>query len=253
MDDDTIKLITTQRQHLFDISHILVGGIDPVFWQDRCDPVIITVRGSQGDGKKIIPDAAVEKIFGIPDAREKEKYKKSLLRFWSKVTYKGHDEYDEYWTGNYKGRPLQVDFINVAWGCDYTFHSFSTLDDSHPARRLLFLRKHGGLSFIHNSNYVAKDASWLDIVIEKPDSAGLVNSSGESFLKKETGRLKEVFDAQAHRSDWTRYIRIEPRREALMQSEMFQRALKQLRNEAPLFGAKVTNDNSLQYARAVAP
>lgn len=59
----TVSLITTERQHLFEITHKLMGAIDPAFLWNRLRPVVVSVQGGFSAGKKIIPDAAREVLF----------------------------------------------------------------------------------------------------------------------------------------------------------------------------------------------
>lgn len=112
----TVRFITTKRDHLFDVSRILVTGIPQEFLEKSQNPVIISVRGTIADGKKIMPDAAVQVLLGVPDARQKACYSigfKDNPR--SDIQYEGKDEYDEYWTIRHSdGTRLEVDFINAA-------------------------------------------------------------------------------------------------------------------------------------------
>src|SRR5690348_9712922 len=98
---EPIRLLTTEREHLFALSRLLTKTIDPALLQDTQNPVTFSVRGALAGGKKIFPDAAKESFLGDGGVLE------------------GQRERDEYWTGETEGWPIEIDFINIAWGCGY--------------------------------------------------------------------------------------------------------------------------------------
>lgn len=103
----TQRLITTERGHLFRIANILTDAFPDSALSDPDDPVIITVCGSYGSGKKIFADAIRNRF--LPDKK---------LRHFA-----GRENYDECWTGfaadTSRTQPLQITFLNAAWSRGY--------------------------------------------------------------------------------------------------------------------------------------
>ncbi len=235
-----IETITTQRQHLFDVSHNICEAVPLELLKDPKNPVVISVRGTYGDGKKIIPDAAIEKLFGVPDTYN------TVENFSSgNITFEGKKFYDEYWTGEYKGTKLQITFMNVALGFACKHHKAiseerpDTCDYNHKrALNFIPLREYGGVSFIHNCESLAKNEAWVDIWIEKKygRDVGL-----DQHHPEKDAHAANIFEnltqaaANDNGRDWTRYLRINVRRPELLDSPTFMTAIQKLKQPDFIF------------------
>ena len=202
-----IKLLTAEKEHLFALTRLLVSAIDPAFLHDKDNPVTVSVRGSFGSGKKIIPDAAREE----------------LLK--DKPSFQGVKEFDEFWSGKKDDRPLEVDFINVAWG-GWSFHK-SYGFGREIAKNFLKERKAGGITFIHNDDNFGEREAGIDIVLESQADKPVTYDSQYKF-KGEKGELQDTFNRLVRQDNWARYIQITVRDERLLNSPSFRAALDAL-------------------------
>ncbi|MCB9990110.1 MAG: hypothetical protein H6867_01865 [Rhodospirillales bacterium] len=238
----TLHLLSRKRQDLVDISHQVFGAIPDEYLRDPSNPVVVSVRGTFEGGKKVIPDTAIEYLYGIsPNDRER------LTRIAPYVnqatprlpaSFEGKRNYDERWLGARNDMPLEINFINAAWHSGYrtldeNFHDYTTLDDQEYQIASAFLdlqRQAGGISFVHNSHILAQRQAWIDIWIEKSASMRSIVGDYPSLFKKSPKSLKEQYNAVATESDydWTRYIRLDIRHNTLLGDPRFVNALKPL-------------------------
>ena len=242
---ESLSLITTQRQHLFDVGGILVEGIGRQFMRNARKPVVISVRGTFRDGKKIFSDAAAQKLFGIEDAQFKNLYKEQEHFQRGIPLFKGHPGYDEYWQGYSRGQIVEVDFINAAWQSGYSEDDTICrgCDDNRLPLNLikhriyqnfLKLRKYGGLSFVHNSDLVADENAAIDIWLERARGTSLGRSPHGPFGLPES--LRDIFQARSTETGhWTRLVTITVKDTQLLKSPLFRRALRRLQSHAPVF------------------
>lgn len=240
---ESVDFITTSRDHLFEMTRILVGGIRPEFMRNATSPVTVSVMGTFGDGKKIIPDAAVQSVFNIPNAQDWHLYgnekvtRKSgfgplrlISKWFSRPTdlstvspvFQGEAEFEEHWKGLYQEQNVEVSFSNSAWGSSYT------------AKKHLKRRELGGIAFVHNDESFEDDA-WIGVWLEK-EGNGVVGSN-EHKSKSAAPHLKDIFHQYSEQArDWTRYIKVDVRRPELLACSRFQRALEALSQQQPVFG-----------------
>lgn len=213
---ETYRFLTTKRSHLFGLSKFLVGGIDPAFFDDPRNPVIITVRGSYRSGKKILPDAA--HLF--------------LLR--GNVAFEGRENHDEYRRGRHRDREISIAFVNAAWGGGYSRTHLGGAVKGSCAQKFLAEIDRGGLVFIHNAGRVfTYRKSWIDIWMEERDN-NLVGMFLASRLRKESRAMREEFERLSGRprsrreGDWVRYVRVTVNSPALLDSPLFRKRLETL-------------------------
>jgi len=194
---DQVAFLTTEREHLFEMTRVLVRGMDLALFADPANPVQVVVNGSSSCGKKIIPDAAREVFF--TDAN---------------VSFAGTPEYDEYWRGPCpSGQTGEIDFINNAWHGGYS-QPFSR---QKPWMDFLKQRQYGGINFVHNVTPYSYGLAGLDIYL---------SDYATSKLEEESSFLQAAF----HRCGkaWKRYVVITVLDPRLQTSPSFQTALESL-------------------------
>lgn len=223
----TVSLITTSREQLFELCRMIVASIDPELLKDPANPIIISVRGSKGGGKKIFPDAAREALLG-PDAR-----------------FRGKENFDEFWIGSHDNEELEIDFINAAFNTSY-HRSYAAdtpknrvwgISQAETLQNFLMEREFGGITFIHNSNKSSKKAG-IDICLEHDGALPVTYA----FSKMWRSGLKKTFNALAAENKWVRFVRIQINNEALLSSPIFQKLLESLtpKERAPaVFGISI--------------
>lgn len=208
---EKIGLITTSRQDLFNVAAILARGIAPEFLHDAQNPLHVMVDGDYNSGKKIFPDAM----------------RHVLLSSTIMTSLRGDVEYDEYWLGQRNGKPLEVGFINLAWGrCEYSSDRLrrqSTQNDLRSAFEQM--RWHGGVSFVHNADkpneieYPTALSIWLDRGVVSSDR---LLSAGENVTHDFWQARKD------NNPDWVRYVEISVHDERLAKTAEFQAAAEAL-------------------------
>lgn len=236
-----IGLVSTERDHLFHIGTVLAGGIGPAFLQNAAKPVIISVRGTLAGGKKIFPDAAVQSLFGISDARRIEFYRKFRD---DRPRFSGRQDYDEYWKGRHQDGMMEIAFINLAYGHNYgRIKGLESLPfgdrENIVAKKFLELREHGGLAFVHNGyRFLQTDPPDIDIWLEgpgRPVGRDGVNDPPVNESRMAPGELQKIFNRLVCHEEWARYVGINVKNPDLLQSPRFRKALGELRSRGPLF------------------
>lgn len=219
--------LTTKRAHLFGLAKFLIGGIDPLFFEDQDNPVIVTVRGSQSSGKKIFYDAAKKFLLGGDDNCQ---------------TRLDPDEHNE---GLYNGRRISVDFVDAAYLGGYnSIETLSTRDPRIVAEMFLGKGRGSGLVVVQNEHVTAEKESWIDLLVETSwggvvdvdPGTGLLR---DKFLKSQLacgvapyGKILPIEAKLLTEEDkgnlWARYVAVTINNEALLASPMFQRRLELL-------------------------
>lgn len=207
-----VALVTATRDDLVDISLALARGMGRDFFADPASPVLVSIRGSFGRGKKIIPDIICGELLG-PEIKRR---------------FSGRKEYDEYWSSRRKADPLEFHFINMAWGSGYSNKSLNdklVIDREGKLKEFLATRSAGGITFVHNSPEFSRNISDLDIWIE---AQACHSVDGEGFREK--GYLSEAFRSASDQafSEWVRYVEISVRDERLRDAPSFQQALQEI-------------------------
>ncbi len=212
---EPIRLLTTEREHLFALSRLLMKAIDSALLQDSQNPVTVSVRGALAGGKKIFPDAAKEAFLEDRGALE------------------GRLEFDEFWTGETEGRPIEIDFINVAWEGDYKkVNPAQDAADRNASWKEVILksflkqRKHGGISFIHNYDGFAERAD-IDICLDQHDNTPATRDT-HTIKKAALPALTSKFNSLSQVRWWTRYVEIRINNPRLLKSPAFRTAVESL-------------------------
>lgn len=211
-------LVTQSRDALCEVATSLFSAMPYALFEDRKNPVVITIRGSFNSGKTIFPDFAREAL--VPNAVCIDKAELGKHRL------------DEYYEGVLNGQPFQLTFLNAS--SNRFFLCNPTLQDvfcREGEREITFinLRKHGGLTFIHNSDDSVMESS-IDIWLE--DGIHSVERTAEQSrlqLSKDE-ELKALFAQQAVEASWKRYSEISVFDNRLLSDENFMNALHQLEN-----------------------
>lgn len=146
---------TDSRDALFQLGYILADMLPDGVLQDAKRPLLISVVGTFGSGKKIIPDAMRERLFeGRPQLS-------------------GKLDYDEHWFGHHAGRDLELDFLNSLWSDGgYSDPVLNKIETPHKLTEVfLQSRKNGGLTFVHNDQVLDQSAD-IEIRVTK-DLSGM--------------------------------------------------------------------------------
>lgn len=208
-----IAIITQSRAEIFLMARLLAAGLTPDVMADKHDPLLVSVRGSIGSGKKIIPDAMREYFLGTTAL--------------SQVT--GRLGYDEFCRGQVRGLQVEFAYIDAAWQSGYSNPEFVSPYIHHVREAFMATRQHGGLAFVHNDYTLGIGRSaGLDIWIEKQ---GVPNPDG-ARARAQDGPLQKQFrtaNSKAPENDWVRYIEIEVADKRLLESSKFGDVLSKLR------------------------
>ena len=212
-DRQKIAFITKSRDELFRVSRLLAAGMSNDIMADKHDPLVISVRGSIGSGKKIIPDAMREYFLSTTALGE--------------IT--GRPGYDEFWRGQVRGQQVEFAYIDAAWQSGYSNPEFVSPYIHHVREAFMAVREHGGIAFIHNDYTLALNrGAGMEIWIEKqgvPNPDGNRPRSPESPLSKQF----RIANSQNEGNDWIRYVEVEIADKRLLESAKFGDVLDKLR------------------------
>jgi hypothetical protein len=189
-----ITLITTEREHLFDLSRRMMLAIDPGLMQDPAKPLVISVRGSMTAGKKIFPDAARDALLD------------------QQLSFKGKMDSDEIWAAN----GIEMSFVNMVY------------DNEHSPllKNITEARTSGGIVYIHNSEEIAAQAD-IDICLEQYDRSPM-SYCGMHIKKGAPRNLRNTFNKLSETTPWTRYVEINVGNPKLAESPQFREFLQSL-------------------------
>lgn len=204
------QLLVMTRDDLVDIAKAFADAIERPYLLQRHRPVTVNLRGTVGDGKKLVADTVRERVLG--PACECEFY--------------GKHEYDEFWTREVMGRKIEVNFINLAWGGEYGSRVLRKLEKPGELEHAFgLMRHHGGIDLIQNKRESAHVS--VDIWLER---RGASTANWEKSRARESG-LSEAF-LRAHDaglpSQWLRYAEITVYDERLKMSQPMIEAVNRL-------------------------
>lgn len=203
--------ITTEKQDIENISHLLMSGISDIFLKDPANPLIVSINGSWKGGKSLISDTATGYF--------------SRNRNSEVITYTGTEHADDNITLLFNNTPMDITFYNIQWG-------------SKPPTRT-----HGGISFETNhiptsNRKISPDIDiWIESTVREADSDGhdrnLMQLSNESRLSRLNKKNRNAFNALSYNQpnphqDWTRLIEITIRNTQLAEHPEFQKVLQTL-------------------------
>ena len=218
-----ISLITTTRDDLFDVSHAVAQAIDPAFYQDRDNPVVLGVRGSFKSGKKIVTDAVREKLLGST----------ALCHF------QGVPGIDEYWFGKPQRSVLEVDYMDTMYARGFHHKSLDAVDGLVREDAFFQQRKFGGITLIQNKEQSPRDGIniWVESAFGLPVNREEKPRARHGDLAM-AFRCAIAFDTEAKRfaadrsechamqsqldKEWVRYVEIEVHDARLKNSSKFQ-------------------------------
>lgn len=205
LEREKIAIITHSRQEIFLMSRLLAAGLNAEIMADRHDPLLVSVRGSIGSGKKIIPDAMREYFMGTTALGE----------------VAGRPGYDEFWRGQVRGQQVEFAYIDAAWLGGYSHPEFSSHSPHLVRKAFMGVRQHGGIAFVHNDYSLSLNhGAGLDIWMEMqgtPNADGAPSRASKSPLC-ERFRAANRDDGA---NDWIRYIEIEVADTRLLESPKF--------------------------------
>ncbi len=197
---EKLSLITTTREDLFDISHVLGDALSSVEMDNPKRPVIVSVEGSTDSGKKIFFDGM----------------RRMLLGTGSPVKFNGMFGVDEYWNGEKADqKKIEIDFVDAAWRqCYPHMYHVKSLQKQRPRNAggeefmtdFFAERKLGGLTVVQNSDiWIPFDmAVWVEKEKHRQPFRGDVGAR----LTKDN-ELTPAFEAALKKSAWARLVEIE--------------------------------------------
>lgn len=205
--------MTQSRRDLFHLSRLIAASLPPDVIQTDSDPLLVSVRGSLGAGKKIIADAMREYLLGSTAL--------------SGIT--GRPGYDEYWQGQIRGQDVELSYIDAAWldgySDDYNLASFAP----HMVRQyFMWQREKGGIAFVHNDRSIEiEDKARLDIWMEQD---GKENVDAPDRLP-DSPLAAKFHQAKLENPDneWLRYVEIKVTDKRLLDSPKFRDAMQKMK------------------------
>ena len=228
-----VEFLTRTRDDLFTLTRRLMSSMSPLALQDAGKPVIISVDGSYAAGKKIIPDAARQHM--LPGTTD----------------FNGRENDYELWRGRYNDKDFELDFLNYEHWVQFLEHR-SEQKETGPATQhtavtarseFLGLRRHGGITFLHNDEATQKDIADITIQIE--------DSSQATAYEFRPGEVTPAFNVLSVAYPWARHVKIEVRNENLMRHESFAREIAALQ----LPSEKISNrfNNAAKLVSGILP
>jgi len=210
------ELILRSRRDMFYMARLLASALPNEAVHDDKDPLIVSVRGSLGCGKKIIADAMREYLTGT-----------TAMSGLKNIS--GREGYDEYWLGVVRGKEVELSYIDAAWlsgySDDFNLASFSP----HMVRQqFMWRRDKPGVAFVHNDFSLEIDGKKrLAVWVEQ---AGATNVDGPHRAKN--SKLAVAFkQAQlaAPENEWLRYVEVNVSDDRLLKSPKFCDAVQKLK------------------------
>lgn len=218
-----VSLVTTTRADMFDVSRKLFNVLDHEFLVEKDKPVVIGVSGSIRSGKKIVADAMRAELLG------------------STALSRGREGRDEFWAGEFYGRPVEFDYIDIAFAIGYQTPELNNFDYIERRDAFLRQRKHGGITVIQNNEN--RERIGLDIWVESRNHGFLY--TGSEGRKAGHSGLAAAFNSAASTSTWTRYLEIEVMDERLLASGRFMMAVAELSVSAARLASRLLDSQPL--------
>ncbi len=208
-----VELITTSREELFFVSRLLAAGLAPEVMDDEHFPLLVSIRGTLGAGKKIVSDSMREYLMGT-------------TALSNGIT--GRPGYDEYWTGQIRGKDVELSYIDAAWLGGYSNNELSSFGTHMVREAFMWTRTKGGITFVQNDpSLEIMNKAGLDIWIEQQ---GVNNVDGPDRAPKSA--LAVAFkEAQLKdpENEWIRYIEVKVADTRLVDAPKFLDAFAKLK------------------------
>jgi hypothetical protein len=263
-------VFTLERQDLVDLSRRIAQCIPKNFLRNRNKPIVIAVDGSIRCGKKIVADYGRAAALGIEhedihfasnesvptqikvDPTNFDKIKNLLRRMVGALKSEpeiektvaivsnntqpychGNAEYDEYVSADIDGDKIEVSFINVAWGHDYSFGD--EVNNGKCYKKHLAERHAGGVIYVHNAD-LSNIQPDIEIKLES-GSASSVNGQPRSCHDVKHALEMAIGKEGAEKfGEWGRFVSVAFNNSALDEGGVMSQMLK---NE---FGFRVQAD-----------
>lgn len=208
----TFRCLTTTREDVFAIGHLLAAVFRPEALLDATSPLLFKVNGSLSSGKSIIFDTVRNDLLGAD------------------AVFTGDKGFDEYWQGRNSGRVMELSFLDAA----HNFYGNAQLNN-RTGREDTFLstRQRGGISFIQNSS--TPEAADVSLWLEAPAIYWTeeVNTEPVVGRRRLPDDLRPAFQ-QAHQKtrindrSWVRYIEISVHNPAVIDVAALEKGMKKL-------------------------
>lgn len=209
------ELILRSRREVFYMARLLASALPNEALHDDNEPLLVSVRGSLGCGKKIIADAMREYLTGT-----------TAMSGLKNIS--GREGYDEYWLGVVRGKEIELSYIDAAWLSGYSDDFNLSSFGAHMVRQqFMWQRDKPGVAFVHNDfSLEIENKKRLAVWVEK---AGAANVDGPDRVGK--SKLAVAFEkARLEDPDnqWLRYVEVNVNDERLLKSPKFCDAVQKL-------------------------
>lgn len=211
------ELILRSRREMFYMARTLASALPNEALHDESRPLLVSVRGSLGCGKKIIADAMREYLTGT-----------TAMSGLKNIS--GREGYDEYWLGIVRGKEVELAYIDAAWlggySDDFNLASFSP----HMVRQqFMWQRTKPGVAFVHNDFSLGMGMSSTKRLAVWVEQAGVSNVDGPDRVQQ--SKLAVAFEnarLQDPDNQWLRYVEVNVDDDRLLNSPKFCDAMKKL-------------------------
>lgn len=211
------ELILRSRREMFYMARTLASALPTEVLHDDAGPLLVSVRGSLGCGKKIIADAMREYLTGT-----------TAMSGLKNIS--GREGYDEYWLGVVRGKEVELAYIDAAWLSGYSDDFNLSSFGAHMVRQqFMWQRKKPGVAFVHNDFSLGVGMGGTKRIAVWVEQAGVSNVDGPDRVQK--SKLAVAFE-QARLQDpdnkWLRYVEVNVDDDRLLKSPKFCDAMQKL-------------------------
>ncbi len=209
------ELILRSRRDMFYMARLMASALPNEAIHDEKEPLLVSVRGSLGCGKKIVADAIREYLMGT-----------TAMSGLTGIS--GREGYDEYWTGVVRGKEIELAYIDAAWLSGYSEADLGSFAPHMVRQYFMWQREKPGIAFIHNDYSIEiEEKKRLAVWVEQAD---VENVDGPDRVHNST--LAVAFkQAQLDDPDnkWLRYVEVNVSDTRLLNSPKFCDAVEKLK------------------------
>lgn len=220
---EKVRLVTTSRQDVVDITHALAHALDLDLMRDAKAPVVIALNGTMESGKAIFADEIYQELFHKP-------FRTSIVEFRA-------EEID--------GQPVEFDYIDIS-NTKYGVAVPAALSSNIYAQReevFLAQRKAGGISIIQNMEH--PEHAGISIWVEK-NNGHRMHDHQESRVARNGMELTNAFHhatvlypRRGDEQSWVRYVEIEVHDPRIAASPKFQEMVRFLNETSERVAAEI--------------
>lgn len=219
--ENKICLVTTTRNDLFDIAHLLSATVIAAFPRTKADSLVVALRGSHRAGKSIFADTLRRDIWGE-------------IR---KCTDVVAGDNDMYLTREFNKTKIEYNYIDIANRMDFVIPAINCLPYEMREQAFMKQRKHKGISIIQNK----KEDTDCDISVwvEKPDGEIVcydrfgyaerdIMNAEKTCRVPNSNHITAFKKAMGLNYEWARYVEIKLDPQLVERSPKIQKILTRL-------------------------